>query len=156
GSRPGEAENGLFLVGFETDPDVVAARQGTVTYDATLVVSGVFNDDATLTNQNLGTALFTADFDDNMVSGDFSVNVGDGGMALALAPTAISGNGFAGDLQITACGSANCTSNSDVAGVFFGPNAEELNGIAQFDVSATDASGNTDSFVGSGVIINGD
>ena len=57
---------------------------------------------------------------------------------------------LAGDLVFDACPSGiTCRSDAGIGGVFYGPDANEISGIIDLDVSTTDnTSGDTDRFVG--------
>ncbi len=122
GGRPGETTHGHFVTGFETNPEAAAVTTGSATY------AGVINGDIS-TGGGLGavdgTFTLNAAFDDGLVSGDFDL---EDLVSLALAPTAITGNGFAGDLTVTDCRNGDCAADSQIGGIFFGPNAEEVAG----------------------------
>ncbi len=134
-----EITNAFSVTGFETDPNVIAMNTGAVTY--TGGVDGL--------NDNNGggffdgTFILNASFADSTVDGAFALTsfdtaFGEGSVDLDLAPTSITGNGFAGDLTVGDCSFDACTSASEIGGVFYGPNAEEVGGIMSVDITVTD------------------
>jgi len=95
----------------------------------------------------VGSAEFVADFGSNTISGGASLSLDVDNdpttdpapfpdTNLTLAPTAITGNGFAGSL---ACADPSaCTSDSQIAGAFYGNNAQELTGVTALDLTDGD------------------
>lgn len=160
----GETYRAVF--GLETNPATIDALTGQVTYVTDLNASGVVSPaQNNLTAASLfGSLSLTADFGTGIVNGqgDGSIVVSDGstditpafGVAeldFAVAPGAIQGNGFVADLNVTSCGNgANCSSNSQIGGVFFGADAQEVAGLATLDITVTDANGDAFTFEGGG------
>ncbi len=141
----GENTEGVFAIGFETNPDVVQALSGQVSYSGDIGGFGlIFDQDGNVSDVEAGfdgEAVFTADFASNTISSDISIALTDGGFQdtdLTLASTAITGNGFAGDL--TCADPSICGSDSQIAGAFYGDNAQELTGVT--GLSIVDADGN--------------
>lgn len=154
GGRDDETTTAFFVTGFETAPDVVAALGGTTIYSGGIF--GAMNSDER-TDAFEGSVTLNASFDDGMIDGSFNLTsfgtqFGQGTVDLALAPTAVTGNGFAGDLTVTDCSFDSCTSASSVGGAFFGPNAEEVGGIIDIDITATQG-GVDDQVRGDGVFL---
>ncbi len=139
-----------FVIGAETNPETIETLPGSVSYEGSFEAVGVRADDLPRGIPATGNIELTADFGSNTVAGNVFLTAEDVDYDLSLDPTAITGNGFAGDLTIADCSGVTCTSDSQIAGVFFGPNAEEIAGITQLDLSSTDAEGNTSFFTGSG------
>ncbi|MEM9788537.1 MAG: transferrin-binding protein-like solute binding protein [Pseudomonadota bacterium] len=140
-----------FLIGAETNPDQIAALSGSVTYKDGFVINPVVG------GPNALQALVTleADFGSSTISGDVELAQNGTGLevGLELAPTAITGNGFAGDLTVGFCGEASCTSDSAIGGVFFGDEGTEIGGLIDLDVTTTDADGVTTDLIGSGAFV---
>ena len=136
-----------FLIGAETNPDQIAALPGSVTYTSSLNINPVVGP-----NSLSGDVRLEANFGSGMISGDVTLAQTSVGIdvGLNLAPVAIAGNGFAGDLT---CSTANCTSDSQIGGVFFGDNGVELGGLIDLDVTTTDADGATTDLIGSGAFV---
>jgi hypothetical protein len=147
-SEPGALDTeAVFVYGFETSPDVVAALSSNVTYTGDWFGRGAIIDEtgALLSSRERGDGTITlyADFAADTLGGNVTGSFTDfGDVDGVIAQTGILGNGFVGDLSLTACGSGEtCSSASQVSGVFFGPNAEELSGFIGFDVTRIDGDG---------------
>ncbi len=154
--EPGALDTeGFFAVGFETDPDTIARLATNPSYRGDWYGWGVLvdeNGDITASEvDGSGTIDLVANFAAGRVrgslSGLFDPNlsvIGDEfDISGTITTTSIQGNGFVGDLNLANCHSGfTCTSSSQVAGAFFGADAEEISGIIGFDASSTnDASG---------------
>ncbi|MEJ6402215.1 transferrin-binding protein-like solute binding protein [Yoonia sp. 2307UL14-13] len=164
GLDAGENTEGFLITGFETNPDDIAALtpSGEIIYGGTLGGSGTLirNGGEELTNAVLlsGITTITADFANGTVSGNSDITVGIPdtvlNVDLAFEGADISGNGFSTDLTVADCTTGlTCTSDSQLAGVFYGPDAAELGGLAAIDVTGTDGDGDTIRYVGGGAII---
>ncbi|MEL6683395.1 MAG: transferrin-binding protein-like solute binding protein [Pseudomonadota bacterium] len=169
-----ENANGLLgdtyhtIVGLETNPATIDAMPGSVTYNGSLFFTG-----STTTNQAdpeaaflRGTLSLTADFAGDSVHGNGNAQIFPtsgvfsgaqlaqpalADVAFDIAPTAITGNGFVADLNLTSCGDgATCASNSEIGGVFFGPEANEVAGLATIDVTITQDNEDSIRFEGGG------
>lgn len=157
----GENTEGFLITGFETDPDAIAALAptGEVTYLGTLRGAGTLFEGEDLENAVIfsGVTTITADFGTGTVSGSTDLVVGlDGDLDVTLDFNGadITGNGFSTDLNVADCTAGlACTTDSQLAGVFYGPDANELGGLAAIDVTGTNDSGDTIRYVGGGAII---
>ncbi|MDX8353130.1 transferrin-binding protein-like solute binding protein [Cognatiyoonia sp. IB215182] len=140
-----------FLIGAETNPDQIDALTGSVTYTAPLQINPVVGN----RNSLRGDVTLEANFASSTVSGDVTLaQVGTGvEVGLDLAPAAITGNGFAGDLTIGTCSEASCTSDSEIGGVFFGNNGAEIGGLINLDVTISDADGTTTDLIGTDAFV---
>ncbi len=152
----GEQTEGLFVVGLETNPEVVQALAGQVIYTGFIEGYGTetTNDGEPFVSEAFfdGSIEIAADFATQQISGSSSIALSAGTeFEFDVADAAITGNGFGADLTLVSCSDGlTCTSNSDIGGVFFGPNGEELAGIAGLDLSTIDADGNTLDYVAAG------
>jgi len=137
-----------FLIGAETNPEQIDALSGSVNYSNFLFINPV----AGRQEELVAFVSLDADFGSSTISGDveFENDVTGPLFDLELAPTAIIGNGFAGDLT---CSTANCTSDSKIGGVFFGNNGAEIGGLIDLDVTTTDSIGFTTNLIGSGAFV---
>ncbi|MEO0903807.1 MAG: transferrin-binding protein-like solute binding protein, partial [Pseudomonadota bacterium] len=154
GGRIDQIEFAHFIVGAETNPDAIPLLPGTVLY--TGGVRGLlFNEagSAGASGALSGTVQLSVAFGAGTVSGDVFLNTDGPNVTLELAPTDITGNGFAGDLTIVSCTIGTCTSNSEIGGVFMGEFAESIGGILDLDIGVTDSEGNTSDLVGNGGFI---
>ncbi|MEL6682785.1 MAG: transferrin-binding protein-like solute binding protein [Pseudomonadota bacterium] len=139
-----------FVIGAETHPDNFEILSGSVSYSGNIEAVGVRADDLPRAILATGSVELTANFGSNTIAGNVLLTAEDIDYDLSLGTTAITGNGFAGDLTIADCSGVSCTSDSQIGGVFFGSRANEIAGIAQLDLSSTDADGTTSTFTGSG------
>lgn len=142
GGRENEVTSAHFVTGFATSPDAPALTTGFATYAG--IVEG-FSRDRGLD----GTFVLNADFANGQIDGqvkmdEFEVAFGSGNATFDLSTTAITGNGFVGDLTTVDCSFESCVSESEMSGVFFGPNAEEVAGVVLFDVTVANEDGDID------------
>jgi hypothetical protein len=133
----------FFAFGYETDPDEIVALVGSAIY------SGAFDGYGQVINPTtgvvisseeefFGTITLIADFDgapgsvDGSLVGTFDYS----GTSFAVDFAApIEGGGYLGALDMMTCSSATCTSDSALAGAFFGTGALETSGIIALDVT---------------------
>ncbi len=137
-------QESALVFGFETDPDVIAARTtGTLTYDGEFFASGDLGGDLAIFE---GDMTLVADFSGaGTVSGEFAGELqGFDRITLDIDPSAITGNDFSGT---TAC-RALCTGGGEISGTFYGPDAEEVGGVLIFDLQAA-----TDTYLGAGTFV---
>ena len=156
----GEQTEAVFVAGFETNPEVIEALTGQVTYSGGITGFGT---EATNGGESFvseasfaGNVELIADFGTEQISGTTNITLDESGHSFDfdVVDAQIIGNGFGTELALTSCSEGlTCTSNSDIGGVFHGPNGEELAGIAGLDLSTTDTDGNTLDYVGSGGFI---
>lgn len=149
GGRIEEKEFAHFVVGFETNPDDIAVLTGTVSYFGN--IDGVLLNAAGsggASGNVTGSIDQTATFDTSEVFGDVNLRTDGAEIDLVLAPVAIAGNGFAGDLAAEPCSTGTCTSNSEIGGVFMGPDGGFIGGVIDLDISIEDSNGNTTDFIG--------
>jgi len=135
-----------FVSGFETTPGSTALTTGSATY--TGPVQGT-TDTGVLSGRIEGTFTLNAEFGGGAVSGDVVLSRIDTALGSATASFDIGtrniiGNGFAGALTLTDCSFASCETESEIGGVFYGPNAEEVAGVISLDLTVTDAMAQTD------------
>lgn len=133
----------FFAFGYETDPDEIVALVGSAIY------SGAFDGYGQVINPTtgavisseqefFGTITLIADFDgapgsvDGTLVGTFDYSGTSFSVDFA-AP--IEGGGYLGTLDTMTCSSATCTSDSALAGAFFGADALETSGIIALDVT---------------------
>lgn len=142
-----EIGSSSFLIGAETNPEQIP-DSGSVNYSDSFSINPVAGRQEAL---NVFVSL-DADFGSSAISGDVDLRGADFRplFDLELAPTEIIGNGFAGDLT---CSTANCTSNSEIGGVFFGDEAAEIGGLINLDVTTTDSIGGTTNLIGTGAFV---
>lgn len=150
GGPEDELTQANFVTGFETSPDAAALTTGTVFYEGEFDGGG---NSGSQGNEFEGDFILVADFGTSTISGDvtltsFDTAFGRSTVEFDLAQTAITGNGFAGDLTLTSCSIGTCTSDAEIGGVFYGPNAEEVAGLIFVDVTATNDAGETDQVSG--------
>jgi len=142
---------GHFVIGFETAPGSDALTTGSATYQGD--VEG-FSNVGDLSESDLdGGFTLNASFADSQIDGrvilsPFDTAFGRGTADFDLAPTDITGNGFAGGLTVTACSFEVCTGDAEIAGAFFGPNADEVGGVITFDLDVTNADGDLSEAIG--------
>ncbi len=153
----GEQTEGVFAIGFETNPEIIQALAGQATYTGAIQGFGteISNNGESFVEEAFfeGDVEIVADFGTQLISGSTSIVLqnSDTAFDFDIAETAITGNGFGTDLTLVSCSDGfTCSSNSDIGGVFFGPNGQELSGIAGLDLSATDGDGNTLDYIGAG------
>ncbi len=158
----GEQTEAVFVVGLETNPEVLQALSGQVTYTGNISGFGtesINNGESFVEEVSFdGNIALVADFGTEQISGTTSITVDDSGNTFDfnIADADIIGNGFGTELELVSCTDGlTCSSNSDIGGVFHGPNGEELAGITGLDLSATDADGNTTDYIGSGGFVAG-
>lgn len=141
--------DGSFILGFETDPEVVAAAQGTATYEGIFGGFGAVENLSANTIENEvsieGDITLQVSFDDMDVDADIEgfVGVGDDSASFdgALRDAPIVGNAFSGMLDISCADDANCTSDSSIGGAFYGPDRDEVAGLLSFNVTSNDSDG---------------
>ncbi|MEO0930909.1 MAG: hypothetical protein AAFY14_09705 [Pseudomonadota bacterium] len=157
------------VFGAETNPQEIEARSGSVTYETRLSVEGRVDGVGSNTSGSLFADMtLEADFTSATISGNgngqliSSGGTTGGGLEAAIAappipiafdvaPGAIAGNGFVADLNVTGCGTeAICNADAEIGGVFFGPNADEVAGLATIDLEIVDADGGIVTFEGGG------
>ncbi|MEJ6404268.1 hypothetical protein [Yoonia sp. 2307UL14-13] len=143
GGRAGEIEFAHFIIGAETVPDAIPELTGSVSYTGNvfglLSVRGIAD-----ASEVSGTINLTATFDGGQVSGDAALSSGGATFDFELTPVGITGNGFVGDLNVTACSTGPCTSDSQIGGVFFGRTAGTIGGILDLDLTLEDPDGVVD------------
>ena len=132
----------FFAFGYETDPDEIADLVGTAIYSGPFGGFGQVLDPLTgavvETEQEVsGTITLTADFDASTpsVTGDLAGTFEYRNIDFTTSFTApVEGNGFLGELDSMTCNDAVCLSNSEVAGAFFGADAQESSGLIGMNV----------------------
>lgn len=146
---------GFFVFGFETDPDTIAGLVTDPSYSGDWFGWGVMldeNGDIIASEvDGSGTINLLANFAAGQIQGnltgffdpDLAVSGDEFDINGTIASTQIQGNGFVSDLGLASCDSGlTCSSNSQVAGAFFGASGEEISGIVGFDATRTnDVSG---------------
>lgn len=157
---------GYTIVGFETNPAEIASTTGRVFYAGTSFYAGTVSDlDGNVLDDGFRgstSAFFEADFGSGNITGSYTIDLEDETSVsrevfeLELAPTAIIGNGFAGDLTVANCGAGfTCTSASEIGGVFYGPEADNIGGIVGFDITKQNANGDGIAVIGAGGFVAG-
>jgi hypothetical protein len=157
---PGLNTEGSFAVGFETNPGDMPTTSGTTQY------RGGFNGYSTLLDldgnvienevQFEGQAIINADFSDSRISGSltfdtFADDADDIFVELELQEADIVGNGFATTANVVnGCVAVSCSSDTEIGGAFFGPNADETSGAAGVDYTETYGDGEGVRLVGAG------
>ncbi len=156
----GEQTEAVFVVGLETNPEVIQALTGQVTYSGDISGFGteVTNGGESFVSEAFfsGDVEIIADFASEQISGTTNVTLDESGLDFDfdVVDAQIIGNGFGTELELVSCSDGlTCTSNSNIGGAFHGPNGEELAGIAGLDLSTTDADGNTLDYIASGGFI---
>ncbi|MDH5557586.1 MAG: transferrin-binding protein-like solute binding protein [Alphaproteobacteria bacterium] len=135
---------GFFVIGFETDPDTIAARTDvSASYDGRYESYGQVLDlagDVVSTEVlNAGAISLSVDFSAGTVSGSMGGSIaGLTSYTATIAETDIIGNGFASTMSIDCAAGATCSSNSLIGGAFYGPTGEELSGVMVIDETIDD------------------
>ena len=134
---------GYATIGVQTTPEVVANQTATATYTGSMMLDiNTSGANVGFKNTYNGTLSMDVNFQDSMIEGVASyttynskglINAG----KINFAPTPIIGNGFAGDFTFDSSmrrhmGLTNNPTGS-YAGNFFGPDADDLAGIVQFN-----------------------
>lgn len=164
-----ELFNSNLVFGFETNPETIATLSGSARYGVFLFASGTLKEDgvpvAGATGNAGGFTILTADFDTGTVNGSGELRVGKstsfdgaiqplGNLDFSLVEADIVGNGFQTGLTATGCSNPGaCSSDSQIGGVFYGENAEQLWGIGVLDLTITDEDGTIIEFEGSGAFV---
>lgn len=117
--------NNVFYFGSETAEDKIASLKGKATY----VGYATRYDNISKDLGNVGKATLTADFDTKKIQGELAMN----GLRrnISLKETDIKGNGFTGR-AVAGENSLFTTREGTYEGKFYGPNAEEVAGKAEF------------------------
>lgn len=148
GTSGAQISENAFVFGFETSPDAIAGRTtGTLTYVGGYQASGSLGGEF---SEFDGTMTLTADFDGaGSVAGELSGEVSGGGrIEMSFGSLDISGSGFSGDI---ACDSGcSGVSAGEIAGAFYGPDAEEVGGVLAFEFEDDTSS---DDFAGAGTFV---
>lgn len=138
-----ELNSAYVVIGFDTDPDTIAAFSNTATFTGDMeVVLRNNNDDAF----GDGSVLMVADFDDDTVSGSFSLSDAGGSISEFEVPTttfvmqeaSISGNAFAGDVTLATGDIEGALESASYSGNFFGAEGESAGGYVNATVSSPD------------------
>jgi len=158
----GPNTNASFVVGFETDPAVIAETTGAASYRglfegyggllsrSTDAESGDVTEEVTNAIEVSGTVQLSISFDDALVDATLDGSLDGTEQAdfqASLDDAPIVGNSFFGDLAVECLNGFTCTSNSEMGGAFYGPDADEAVGLISFDVEGEDDSGNEIRFV---------
>ncbi len=145
---------GYATIGVQTTPKVVASQSATATYTGRMILD-VNTSGANVgvkTTYDDGTIVMNVDFDTNMIEGvasyskpsqdpaniNYIIDVG----KMHFAPTPIVGNGFEGTFTFDdrMLGDIGLTNNptGSYAGNFFGPGADDIAGVVQFNGTTAD------------------
>ena len=132
---------GFFTLGFETAPDVIAARSEQITYLGSYFgYAQTFDADGELLSpevRTIGAIRLEAEFAQSRVSGRLEGRLDPMGdevpYELIFLGAPIRGNGFVGAADITCPSGHTCRSRTAVGGAFYGPNGEEVSGVIGFD-----------------------
>ena len=132
---------GFFAIGFETNPDEIAALSGSATYTGSYFgYVQTYDLDGTLTAdelQTIGAINMEADFSQASVSGRLTGWIDPTGdntaYELIFLGAPFLGNGFVGSADMTCPEGANCSSDTHVGGAFYGQNGAEISGVIGFD-----------------------
>lgn len=129
----------FFIIGNETDPDVISAASNTIFY------SGFTDGYGTILDVD-GNAIFTeapffgdinliANLGDGLVSGSFDDSSFAGvEVEMSFEDAPIVGNGFVADLEAS-CVDFTCSTEGTIGGAFYGDDAQETGGIFGFDLT---------------------
>jgi hypothetical protein len=130
---------GFYVIGFETDPDTIAARTDVSAsyegayegYGQALDLAGDIVKEEVDTS---GSMILSVDFSAGTVSGSMDgIISGLTSYTATIAETDIIGNGFASTLSVDCAAGVTCSSNSQIGGAFYGPNGEDLSGVMVID-----------------------
>jgi hypothetical protein len=146
GADTGFEFQSLFVFGYQTDPDVIAAKVGSASFTGTF--DGYGNSislDGTLVDYDVyfgGSLNIDANFDTNRVSGDYSgeftVAGYDSNFSGLIPEVDLVANGFTSTLD-TACPiGSTCSGGGDILGTFFGNTGQEVGGILTIDHTVDD------------------
>ncbi len=132
---------GFFAIGFETNPDQIAAISGSATYTGSYFgYVQTYDLEGALTaaeQQTIGAINMEADFSQAHVSGRLTGFIDPTGDSteyeLIFLGAPIVGNGFVGSADMTCPAGASCTSDTYVGGAFYGPSGAEISGVIGFD-----------------------
>jgi len=127
--RSADLDYGYLAFGYNTDPDVVAARNTVATYSGP-VDFGLFADSISVASGTPEIVL-SADFSTNRISGAIDGSLEKGRLlydvTLTMDPTDIEGNSFVSTFDIEVDGTVlSSVTSTAIEGAFFGPNAEEI------------------------------
>ncbi len=132
---------GYFAIGFETDPNEIAALSGLATYSGSYFgYVQTFDLEGSLTaseQRTIGAVNLETDFSQARVSGRLTGWIDPAGdnteYELIFLGAPIVGNGFVGSADITCPDGSSCSSDTYVGGAFFGENGAEVSGVIGFD-----------------------
>ncbi len=146
---------GYATIGIKTPADAVASQSATATYTGRMILD-VNTSGANVgvkTTYDDGTIVMNVNFDTNMIEGvasyskpsqdlaniNYTINVG----KMNFAPTPIVNNGFEGTFTFDdrMLGDIGLTNNptGSYAGNFFGPGADDIAGVVQFNGTTADS-----------------
>ena len=128
-------ESSFIVYGFDTDPTTISAETGTARYDGAIRVSGYQDGIARGASGNMS---MTANFTDDTVSGSF--NLGSmsgltGAESYEMESTAITGNGFSGNISVVGSLQPGQTlQDAEYQGNFYGSDAEAVGGTIDMTI----------------------
>ncbi|WP_341366005.1 transferrin-binding protein-like solute binding protein [Yoonia sp. BS5-3] len=134
-----------YVLGFETNPDTVDARTGSVTYSGDFQVAGSLDGSTTLVAYEGDITVvvdFTADAADFELDGVLNSTTD---VTMDASQLELFGNGISGDLE---CLEGCADSVSEVDATFYGPNADELGGILEINIEVDE-----DLYLGAGTFV---
>ncbi|PJI91690.1 hypothetical protein BC777_0523 [Yoonia maricola] len=156
---------GHVIAGLETNPDDLVALGatpdgGSVFYQGDFLGAATrldSNDEPILADgqpvQVFGDVSIEASFSDMSLGGELEIGTYDGAsFGVEFDDVDIVGNGFETSNTGVSCGEAvtSCSGTAQVGGAFFGVDAAEVAGLAEFDLSGFDDEGNGERLVGGG------
>ena len=137
GASPFDSE-GVFVTGFETHPDTLAAQRTPLSYDGSWFGYGaVVDGTGTLIQSGVeggGLISLVADLAGNRVSGRLTGSFfGFADVSGDVSEATVISGGFVSELGNACAGNNDCASATAVAGRFYGANAEDISGLIAFD-----------------------